>query len=260
MTNPEESAAVAAIILGAGKGTRMKSERAKVLHEVDGRPMIRLVVDAAMAAGCDPVVAVIGHQREQVREALGDDVLTAVQEEQLGTGHAVRCAREALDGFVGFATVLSGDVPLIRAETIRALTETAVREDAACALLSMEVTGENRYGKVVRGSDGAVERIVEHKDATPEQRKITEVNAGVYAFRLPELFEALARVSNENAQGEYYLPDVIEQAVDEKKKVVAVLVDDAAEVMGVDTVEALTQAEKRFAQRRQDGVQGTQIA
>lgn len=242
---------LAAVILAAGKGTRMGSDRAKVLHEVGGRPMIVHVIDAARAAGCDPVVAVIGCERGAVREAAGGEVRFAVQDEQLGTGHAVRCAEPALAG--GLApervVVLSGDVPLIRAGTIAGLCRALAEAGAAAGVLSMHVEGENRYGRIVRDAGGRFERIVEHKDATDEERKITEVNAGTYCFQAEHLFDALRRISNVNAQGEYYLTDVIGLLAQDGKPVIATPVEDAAEVMGVDTPEALERARTEFKAR-----------
>lgn len=240
----------AAVILAAGKGTRMRSERAKVLHEVAGRAMVLHVIDAAGDAGCAPIVAVIGHQRETVRDTIADRALTVVQEEQLGTGHAVACAESTLGDRDGYLVVLSGDVPLIRGRTISGLIGQAQKQNADAALLTMEVPAPNRYGKVVRADDGSVARVVEDKDANEVERQIPEVNAGIYAFRLPALFADLKRISNDNAQGEYYLPDVIGLAVAEGRKVAAWCVDDPEEVMGVDTPEALAKAEKAW-QRRQ---------
>ena len=240
----------AAIILAAGKGTRMRSARAKVLHEIDGRAMIEYVVEAAHRAACDPIVAVVGHQRDAVRALIGDRAQTVTQEPQLGTGHAALCAAAALRDFAGVCLVLSGDVPLIQPATLRRLAETAVAERAACALLSMVVEEANRYGKIVRGAEGEVMRIVEDKDATPAEKEITEVNAGVYAFRAPELFAALRRISDDNAQGEFYLTDAVATLVQDGQKVVAVRVDDTDEVLGVDTPQALARAEAAVSRQK----------
>jgi len=239
---------VSAIILAAGKGVRMKSDKAKVLHEVAGRPMVSWVCSAASAAGCQPVVAVIGYQRDAVEKELPSGVRAAVQEEQLGTGHAVICAREELDEIDGYVVVLCGDVPLLKPQTIRALAKRARVEEASCVVLTTEVEGEHTYGRIVRGDGGdggggggggEVLRIVEHKDATEDELRIKEVNTGTYCFATAELFEELSHLGNDNAQGEYYLTDVIGRLRDSGKKVLAEVAQDYREVTGVDSPEAL---------------------
>ena len=236
---------VSAIILAAGKGVRMKSSKAKVLHEVAGRPMVSWVCSAASGAGCQPVVAVIGYQRDAVEKELPSGVRSAVQEEQLGTGHAVICAREELGDIDGYVVVLCGDVPLLKSQTIRALSKRARVEEASCVVLTTEVEGEHTYGRIVRGGgagggdEGEVLRIVEHKDATEDELRIKEVNTGTYCFAMAELFEELSHLGNDNAQGEYYLTDVIGRLRDSGKKVLAEVAPDHREVTGVDSPEAL---------------------
>jgi bifunctional UDP-N-acetylglucosamine pyrophosphorylase/glucosamine-1-phosphate N-acetyltransferase len=242
-----------AIILAAGAGTRMKSEKPKVAHEILGKPLVRWVVDAARAAGVGEMVTVVGHHREQVIP-LVDDTQTVVQEQRLGTGDAVMAARAALadaDGTVpaGSVVVLSGDCPLITSDTIRALIDERERTGAAMVLLTMQMDDPFGYGRIVRAADGQVERIVEQKDATPEQAAITECNAGFYCFDAPVLFDALSRVSNDNAQGEYYLTDVLEICRNDGRAVVAYTTPDAEEAMGVNSRYQLAQA-TRVMQRR----------
>ncbi|WP_418863900.1 NTP transferase domain-containing protein, partial [Slackia exigua] len=204
-----------ALILAAGAGTRMKSAKPKVAHEILGVPLVRWVVDAARAAGIDDVVAVLGHGADQVRPLVEGDVRIVMQERQLGTGDAVNAAREAFseDGRVrgGSLVVLSGDCPLIKPETIRALIARREETGAAVVVLTMDMPDPTGYGRIVRaaGSDDVM-RIVEQKDCTPDQAAITECNSGFYCFDAPMLFDALEQVGDDNAQGEYYLTDVLE--------------------------------------------------
>ena len=204
-----------ALILAAGAGTRMKSAKPKVAHEILGVPLVRWVVDAARAAGIDDVVAVLGHGADQVRPLVEGDVRIVMQERQLGTGDAVNAAREAFseDGRVrgGSLVVLSGDCPLIKPETIRALIARREETGAAVVVLTMDMHDPTGYGRIVRaaGSDDVM-RIVEQKDCTPDQAAITECNSGFYCFDAPMLFGALEQVGDDNAQGEYYLTDVLE--------------------------------------------------
>ena len=183
-----------ALILAAGAGTRMKSSKPKVAHQIFGKPLVRWVVDAAHAAGIDSVVGVVGHGREQV-EPLLTDVTTVVQEEQLGTAHAVLAARGALEGRSGSLVVLTGDSPLVRAETIAELVRTREEANAAVVVLTMEAENPTGYGRIIRDAAGDVQEIVEQKDCTPEQAAVTECNSGFYCFDIETLFAALDEVS-----------------------------------------------------------------
>ena len=207
---------LAAVVLCAGKGTRMKSERAKVLHPVLGQPLAAWPVGRALALGCSPVVAVVGHQGDQVRAALearfpGLPLRFATQVEQRGTADAVRAALDALDGVTGPVLVLYGDTPLLRESTLRALVETYRRGSAPLALVSTIAPDPDGYGRVLRVS-GRITGIVEEKDCTADQRAIREVNAGVYAIDAAFLREGLAQLRPANAQGEYYLTDLVAMA------------------------------------------------
>jgi bifunctional UDP-N-acetylglucosamine pyrophosphorylase/glucosamine-1-phosphate N-acetyltransferase len=237
-----------ALILAAGEGTRMKSDRPKVAHEILGVPMVRWVVDAAREAGCERAVAVTGHRAEQV-EALLSDIDCVRQGQQLGTGHAVMCAQEALGDFSGSLVVLSGDTPLLRASTISGLV--AMRESAGVVLtlLTAHLSDPTGYGRIVRDRDGNVARIVEEKDCTPEQRAITEVNTGTYCFDSRVLFAHLDRITTENAQGEYYLTDMVSIFIAEGLTVSATLTDDPLETLGVNSRVQLADAAK-IMQRR----------
>lgn len=230
----------AALILAAGEGTRMKSGLPKVAHPVLGVPMIGLVIAAARQAGCDPVVVVTGYGAEQV-EALIPGETCVRQDRQLGTGHAVMCAREALDGFDGSLLVLSGDTPLMRAATLRDLSAARDEAGAAMAVLTARVP-DPMLGRIVRGADGSVDRIVEAKDATPEEAALDEVNTGTYCFDAGTLFAHLDRLGTDNAQGEYYLTDMVALFRSEGLPVVALTTGDASEGMGVNTRVQLAEA------------------
>jgi bifunctional UDP-N-acetylglucosamine pyrophosphorylase/glucosamine-1-phosphate N-acetyltransferase len=247
---------VAAVVLAAGKGTRMKSERAKVLHEACGRPIAFFPIRAALALDCAPVVVVVGHQAQEVEAGLrellpGAPLAFALQAEQLGTGHAVLCAEEQLEGFDGDVLILAADVPLIRAETLQKLA--SAKGDADIAMLTAKARDPKGYGRIVRGAKGEVERIVEEKDATAEERKIDEVNASIYLVSARFLFRALEGVGKSNAQGEYYLTDIVQ-----KGRAVAVFAEEA-EVSGVNDRAQLASSaaqlrERKNAQLMKDGV------
>jgi bifunctional UDP-N-acetylglucosamine pyrophosphorylase / glucosamine-1-phosphate N-acetyltransferase len=247
---------IAAVVLAAGKGTRMKSDKAKVLHEASGRPIGFFPIRAALALDASPVVVVVGHQAERVEQELsrlfaGAPLRFAVQAEQLGTGHAVLCAEQALRGFEGSVLILAGDVPLIRAETLQKLV--GASQGADLALLTFRARQPKGYGRVVRKPDGAVARIVEEKDASAEERKIDEVNASIYLAGADFLFRALHGLGRGNAQSEYYLTDIVA-----KGRAVAVEAEEA-EVSGVnDRAELAASAarlrERRNAQLMKDGV------
>lgn len=238
----------AAIILSAGAGTRMKSKKPKVAHEVLGLPLVQWVVRAAREAGAEPIVSVVGHGAEVVRPLVaGTEVVE--QPEQLGTGDAVMRAQEALAGFDGSVLVLSGDCPLIRASTLAELVAAREREDAACAVLSMRMDDPFGYGRIVRGAAGEFERIVEQKDATEAQAAICECNSGFYCFDSKLLFEALQRVGNDNAAGEYYLTDVLGILHEAGLRVVAVQAAEPDECLGVNSRAQLAQATRAMQAR-----------
>lgn len=232
----------AAIILAAGAGTRMKSKKPKVAHEILGKPLVRWVVDAARAAGAQRVVTVVGHAREQVIPLVEADTQPVVQQEQNGTAGAVLACKEALAGFDGSVVVLSGDSPLIAPGTIARLVEERERRGAAVVALTMELADPTGYGRIVRDGAGAVERIVEQKDATPEEAAIRECNSGFYCFDARALFDALAQVGNDNAQGEFYLTDVLGICRAAGRPVLALATDDATECLGVNSRMQLAEA------------------
>jgi bifunctional UDP-N-acetylglucosamine pyrophosphorylase/glucosamine-1-phosphate N-acetyltransferase len=221
-----------AVILAAGKGTRFKSELPKVLHKVLGKPMLWYVIKAAKEAGAEEVIVVVGHKKELVEEFLRSeypDVKTVYQEKQLGTGHAVMCGAELLKGYGGKVVVLNGDAPLIRAEDIKAIAQTP----GDMVVLTAETEEPTGYGRVVRDGDEVL-YIVEEKDATEEEKRIKEVNSGVYAFDCEKLLSTLSLLSNDNAQGEYYLPDLLKIFKEKGYKVVAVKSRDFDSLRGVN--------------------------
>lgn len=231
-----------AIILAAGAGTRMKSQRPKVLHEVLGKPLVRWVVDAAHEAGIEEVVCVLGHGRDQVEPYVAGDTQVAVQEQRLGTADAVAAASDVLTNHQQSVLVLSGDCPLITAETIQELARKRAEADAGVVVLTMQAPDPTGYGRIVRDAKGQVERIVEQKDCTDTEACITECNAGFYCFDGALLFDALGKVDSNNAQGEFYLPDVIAIARDAGRPVIGLCAADASECLGVNTRVQLAQA------------------
>jgi bifunctional UDP-N-acetylglucosamine pyrophosphorylase/glucosamine-1-phosphate N-acetyltransferase len=245
------------LILAAGLGTRMRSNLAKVLHRLDGRPLIGHVCRTAAALAPRMVYTVIGHQGEDVKqsvlEELDEDHAGFVwQKEQLGTGHAVNAAREFLDTEDSTLLILSGDVPMIRAETLAALIQqhhTHRGKGAACTLLTVKLDDPKGYGRIVRDPEGLFDRIVEQKDATEEERKIKEINAGIYCFDAKKLFDALSQVKNENAQGEYYLTDVPALLSDAGEAVSLYQHTDAREVSGINNRVDLADLERVLCRR-----------
>jgi len=239
------------VILAAGLGTRMKSRTVKVLHRAAGRPLIDYVVDLASEMSDKPPVMVVGHQREAVQDHVGKRARYAVQEEQLGTGHAVL---EAIDAIGREAKgkkilILSGDVPLTRAETLQRLVEEHERSGNALTLLTMRLDDPGLYGRIVRGNDGAVMKIVEAKDADATQKKIQEVNAGIYLFDGEHLSDNLRKLSTNNAQREYYLTDLIGMLRDSGNRVGAMIVDNPMEVRGVNSRAELATVEAEIQRR-----------
>ncbi|QIA26169.1 bifunctional UDP-N-acetylglucosamine diphosphorylase/glucosamine-1-phosphate N-acetyltransferase GlmU [Thermaerobacter sp. PB12/4term] len=231
-----------AVILAAGLGKRMRSNRAKVLHPVAGRPMVEHVVRAAEGAGAGRVVVVVGHQGEQVQALLGDRVVYAWQHQPLGTGHAVLQAEAAVAGAQD-VLVLYGDTPLLEADLLRQLIDAHRRSGAAATLLTAQLDDPTGYGRIVRDEAGRVVRIVEEADATPPQRAIREVNTGMACFRREPLFDSLRRLTPANAQGEYYLVDVVALLHQQGLAVHTVTAPDPRQVEGVNDREALARAE-----------------
>ncbi|WP_257351296.1 bifunctional UDP-N-acetylglucosamine diphosphorylase/glucosamine-1-phosphate N-acetyltransferase GlmU [Pseudalkalibacillus decolorationis] len=238
-----------AVILAAGQGTRMKSHLYKVLHPVCGKPMVQHVVDQIELVQADKIVTVIGHGADLVKSQLGDKIDYVLQEKQLGTGHAVMQAEEQLGKQDGTTLVVCGDTPLITAETIEALIKQHEEEHAKVTLLTAHAEDPSGYGRVLRNDDGTVAKVVEHKDATDKERLVKEINTGTYCFDNKTLFQALKRVNNNNVQGEYYLPDVIEIVKNNAETVAAYQTPSFEETIGVNDRVALSEAERIMKSR-----------
>ncbi|MGN0153949.1 MAG: sugar phosphate nucleotidyltransferase [Lachnospiraceae bacterium] len=239
-------ARVKAVILAAGKGTRMKSELPKVIHEALGKPMVQYSIDAAMEAGAksSDICLVVGHKAELVKEAVGDSVTYVLQKEQLGTGHAVKCASDFI-GEEGITMVLCGDTPLITGTTLKKLVETHITEGNAITVLTASVDDPTGYGRIIKDNWGKFVKIVEQKDATLEEQRVDEINSGMYIFDSAILSQALAKLTNNNAQGEYYLTDTIEIVKSEGLgEVATMVVDNVDEIKGVNSPEQLKEAEE----------------
>ena len=238
------------IILAAGKGTRMKSAHPKVLHQVCGKAMVRHVLDAAEAAGSKRNIIVVGFGADEVRAELGNAAEVVVQAEQLGTGHAVLQAEPLLRDVHGTVMVLCGDTPLLTGALVKKLYEEHEKAGAKATVLTAVMPDATGYGRVIRTAAGNVEKIVEHKDATEEERAVREVNSGIYCFEKDALFSALKNVGCDNAQGEYYLPDVLSILRERGEKIWAVAADDYEETLGVNSRIHLAQAEKILRRRK----------
>jgi len=253
--------AVAAIILAAGKGTRMKSDLHKVLHPIAGRPMLLHLIDSVAALDPQHTVVVTGAAGEQVEAAVAPlGVAIATQAEQLGTGHAVRQAEAALAGFEGDVLVLYGDVPLVSTATMRAMLERLHGDDApAAVVLGFRPVDPGAYGRVIADPDGRIVKMVEFKDASPEERAETLCNSGLMAARARDLFALLARVGNDNAAGEYYLPDIVMLAAADGRHA-AVIETDADEVTGVNSRAELAALEARWQAKRREAAMAAGVS
>ena len=225
---------IVAVVLAAGKGTRMKSNKSKLVHKIYGKELVKRVVETAKKAGIDQVVTVVGYKQEQVQLVLGDSVDYAYQEEMLGTGHAVLQAEKYLKGKQGKVVVLNGDVPIIRAETIQNLVNKSIHNKEYATLLTAIYNNPKGYGRIVRDEGGNIKEIIEEKDATEEQLKLQEINGGVYCFDIQELLKALKELKPTNSQKELYLTDVIKIMNEKGLKTGAVIVKDNTESLGVN--------------------------
>ena len=225
---------IMAIVMAAGKGTRMKSKKSKLVQKIYGKEIVKRAVENAQKAGIKDIVAVVGYMIEEVMAVLGDNVKYAFQEEMLGTGHAVMQAKEYLKGKRGKVLVLNGDVPLLRPETLNKLVEKSIENKEYATLLTAIYDNPTGYGRIVRDEGGNISAIVEEKDTTDEQKEIKEINAGIYCFDIEELLSALEKISPNNAQGEYYLTDVIQIMNEKGLKTGAVIVEDNTEILGIN--------------------------
>jgi bifunctional UDP-N-acetylglucosamine pyrophosphorylase/glucosamine-1-phosphate N-acetyltransferase len=242
---------VGVIILAAGQGKRMKSALPKVAHHLGGKPLLLHVLNKAKRLEPSRIAIVIGHGAEAVKQVYpNDDVTWVVQDRQLGTAHAVLCAKNSFGAFNGDILILSGDVPLISERTLKTMIRCHREHSAALTVLTASLNEPRGYGRILRhAAGGQISGIVEEPDATEAQRQIEEVNAGIYVASAPFLFPALQALTNNNEQGEYYLPDVVTIGLNQGKRIAAVTVDDRCEVMGINTREELAQMEKTLQER-----------
>lgn len=241
------------VILAAGKGTRMHSDLAKVLHRLNGRPMIHYVLDTARALRSRRIIVIVGHQADEVRRELaGMSVEFAVQEDQRGTGHAVRQAGHLLAGEKGVVLVLAGDTPMIRPATLTSLILAHRREGAVASVLTARVEDPTGLGRILRDEAGHIDRIVEEKDATAEQRALKEINTSTYCFEPTRLLQALDRLTPENRQGEFYLTDTIEILRRQGHRVADAPAVTPEETIGINTPEHLSTAESWLLEHGRD--------
>ena len=238
------------LILAAGKGTRMKSKIPKVLHKVGGKPMVQYVIEAAKKIGSSREVVVIGSGAELVEQTISG-VEFVLQAEQLGTGHAVLSAKKNFADSKGTVLILCGDTPLLTSELLKRFTDAHEKSNCAATVLTAEMPDATGYGRVIREEDGSFKKIVEDKDANAEEKKIREVNAGVYCFDVQKLFSALDKVGNDNSQGEYYLPDVLPILKDTGEKIGAFKAEYCIETIGINTRAQLAAADKALRMRKE---------
>ena len=238
-----------AIILAAGKGTRMKSKLYKVLHPVSGKPMVEHIINRVSETNPDEIITIVGHGAEQVKAQLGERSEYALQAEQLGTGHAVLQAASFLEGKKGTTLVISGDTPLLTTETLNNLFEYHQGKNASATILTAQAQNPTGYGRIIRDHVGIVEKIVEQKDASPEEARVKEINTGTYCFDNEALFTALNKVGTNNAQGEYYLTDIIEILKEDGNTVAAYQTENFEESMGVNDRIALAKANEIMRKR-----------
>ena len=230
------------VIMAAGKGTRMKSDLPKVLHLVDGRPMVSQVIELGRKVGSQRIILILGHKKEIVIDAVkNDEVEYVVQEPQLGTGHAVQQTYPLLKEFKGSMLVLSGDVPLLRESTIKKMIKIQNNGNHGATVLTAIFDDPFGYGRVVRNENDTLDKIVEHKDCDEELLKIKEINAGIYIFDAESLFPALEKIKNNNKQNEYYLPDALKHIAESGKSIALHITDEPTEISGVNTIEQLAE-------------------
>jgi bifunctional UDP-N-acetylglucosamine pyrophosphorylase/glucosamine-1-phosphate N-acetyltransferase len=231
---------LATVIMAAGKGTRMKSDLPKVLHQVDEKPMLIHVIDLVRQLKSDRIIVILGYNKELVINVIkSENVEYVIQEPQLGTGHAVQQTKSLLKEFPGDVLVLSGDVPLLRKSTIDKMLKIHRRADNGATVLTAIFNNPHGYGRVIRTNNNTLDYIIEDKDCSDEQRRIKEINAGIYIFKANELFPALNKIKNDNQQNEYYLPDALKYIAKAKQSIALHITAEPIEISGVNTVEQL---------------------
>jgi bifunctional UDP-N-acetylglucosamine pyrophosphorylase/glucosamine-1-phosphate N-acetyltransferase len=238
-----------AIILAAGKGTRMKSDMPKVLHPLMGKPLIHYVIQACNKIPVDQLALVVGHQADRVRDAVGLGPIYVEQTQQLGTGHAVMVTREQLKNFKGDLLVLAGDTPFLTTAILRSMIRKHQKTGAAVTLMTAEINPPLSYGRIVRSAEGHIQKIVEARDASPAEKKITEINTSHYCFRSDKLFPCLDHLSADNDQGEYYLTDVIEILSSQGERIESLSSEDPGVLMGINSRTHLAEANEILGQK-----------
>jgi len=234
-------------ILAAGKGTRMKSDIPKVLHRINGKPLVNYVLDTISSIENKGIKLIVGHRAEDVKkETSGYQLDYVLQQEQLGTGHALMMLGPGLKDMSGKLIVLCGDVPFTSLSTIKNLLEHHLHQKARATVLTVELPDAATYGRIIRDDQGYLKKIVEAKDATPDELNINEINSGIYVFDIPLLFDVLEKINTNNAQREYYLTDVIEILNNQQQKVAAYAIDNEYEVAGINTLEDLKKMENYY--------------
>ncbi|MCB5249955.1 MAG: sugar phosphate nucleotidyltransferase [Candidatus Cloacimonadales bacterium] len=242
---------LASIILAAGKGTRMKSEKSKVSFSLAGKSLVQRVVETSLKSNCNKIVVIVGYKKEEVISCIPphESLEFCEQKEQLGTGHAVKVAEESFKNCDGEVFILCGDVPLLKAETLEKTLDSHRKNKAYCTVLTMILDDPGRYGRMVRDNNNNICKIVEYKDASDEQRLIKEINSGIYCFDIKALFAALKKVDNKNEQNEYYLTDVLEILYKENKRIDAIVLEDVSEAAGINSQEQLAELEDELYKR-----------
>ena len=245
------NAKIAIVILAAGLGTRMKSNKAKVLHKVCGKPMVNYVVATASTIAGNNVVLVVGHQADKIRQTVSDlgTFSYAYQKEQLGTGHAVLCALPQLPDRCRQVVILYGDVPLIKAETLSALIRVHANEKRDISILAIELEDPSGYGRILLDKSGRVQAIIEEADASTQQKRIKLINTGIYCVKKEFLLQAVPQIKSNNAQGEIYLTDIVEIAYNEKRHIGVTVGGDHLEVSGINTIQELKRIERAMKNR-----------
>ena len=238
------------LVLAAGKGTRMKSSTPKIIHKVNGVPMISKILEVLNDINSEENILILGYKKDEILKVVGEDIPYVMQTEQLGTGHAIKMASEKLKNYDGDVMVLCGDTPLLRSETLKELYNFHKENNATTTILTSIYENPFGYGRIVKDESGLVKAIIEEKEANPEIKKIKEVNAGVYCFNSIELFKALEKITNNNEKGEYYLTDVIGIQVNENKKVQSFILEDNVEILGVNSKVELAQASAELRRRK----------
>lgn len=237
-----------AIILAAGKGTRMHTDLPKCAYPFLGKPMVSYIIKSLKQANVSEIITVVGYKKEEVIKCLDKDIKVAIQEEQLGTGHAVKCAKSALSSLDGLTLIFPGDMPLIDSETINSLVETHIKANNTLTVVTTILDDAMKYGRIYREKNGNIKKIVEFKDCTPEQLEIKEINSGLFCVDTKVLFEALDEVKNLNNQHEYYLTDIVE-IIGRDHKVDSVVVKDGFILTGINDIDTLEKAERIYLEK-----------